>query len=160
MGDMMIRPAVLSDMPLLGHIMVRSFRTAFSSFISRQTLDACAIEENCAAMLEGLFQEGKMRFLTDGKSGMLVWQLHDSGEAEIVAIHTLPESWGTGLGHALLTRALTDIGQRPVFLWAFAENHRARRFYEKHGLRFDGTIRPSEFDGAKEVRYALPPQKK
>ena len=73
--------------------------------------------------------------------------------AEIVAIHSLPQSWGTGLGHAMLTEALKQIGEGTVFLWAFRENKRARRFYEKHGFRWDGTERISEFDGAAEVRY-------
>lgn len=151
-----IRPATAADMPQLGKIMAVSFRTAFAPFISQETLEACAVEENCAQLLSSIYESGAMHFLTDGKYGLLVWQLHDSGEAEIAAIHSHPESWGTGLGHALLTEALKQIGDRPIFLWAFAENHRARRFYEKHGLRFDGTIRTSEFDGAQEVRYIRP----
>ena len=53
----------------------------------------------------------------------------------------------------MLTKALKQIGNRPVHLWAFKENTRARRFYEKHGFHWDGTERVSEFDGALEVRY-------
>ena len=83
---------------------------------------------------------------------MLAWQQTQEG-AEIIAIHSLPESWGTGLGHAMLSEALVQIGSQPVFLWAFKENKRARRFYEKHGFCRDGTQRTSEFDGALEVRY-------
>lgn len=87
---------------------------------------------------------------------MLIWQ--DQGEAaEIIAIHSLPESWGTGLGRELLTAALNQIGDRPVHLWAFAENARARRFYEKQGFSWDGSQRVSEFDGAVEVRYTNTP---
>ena len=149
---MTVRNAVLEDMDRLGHIMSVSFRTAFSGFISRQTLDACAREESCTALLEGIFRDGKMHFLTGEDSGMLVWQQTPEG-AEIVAIHSLPESWGTGLGHAMLAEALEQIGDQPVFLWAFKENTRARRFYEKHGFRWDGSERVSEFDGAREVRY-------
>ena len=52
-----------------------------------------------------------------------------------------------------LAEALRQIGDGTVFLWAFRENRRARRFYEKHGFRWDGTERISEFDGATEVRY-------
>ena len=115
-------------------------------------MDACAQEDNCAAMLEGICREGNMHFLVGENSGMLVWQkVQDS--AEIVAIHSLPESWGTGLGHAMLEEALNQIGDQPVFLWAFKENKRARRFYEKHGFHCDGSERVSEFDGALEVRY-------
>lgn len=149
---MLVRNAEFADMKQLGHIMSVSFKTAFRDFVSQQTLDACAQEDNCIALLEGIYREGKMYFLIGENSGMLCWQETETG-VEIVAIHSLPESWGTGLGQAMLTEALKQIGERPVFLWAFKENNRARRFYEKHGFRWDGTERVSEFDGALEVRY-------
>ena len=149
---MTVRNAELEDMKQLGHIMAVSFRTAFADFVSQQTMDACAQEDNCAAMLEGIYREGKMHFLIGDNSGMLVWQKVQDF-AEIVAIHSLSESWGTGLGHAMLEEALNQIGDQPVFLWAFKENRRARRFYEKHGFHWDGSERVIKFDGALEVRY-------
>ena len=149
---MMVRNANFDDMKRLGHIMAVSFHTAFADFVTQQTLDACAREENCIALLEGIYREGKVRFLVGENSGMLAWQNADNG-AEIIAIHSLPESWGSGLGQAMLEEAMKQIGQKPVFLWAFKENKRARRFYEKHGFCWDGTERVSEFDGALEVRY-------
>ena len=149
---MQIRNAVLEDMVQAGHIMSVSFRTAFADFVSQQTMDACAREDNCIALLEGIFREGKVHFLMGENSGMLAWQQTVDG-AEIIAIHTLPESRGTGLGHAILTAALSQIGNQPVFLWAFKENTRARRFYEKHGFHWDGSERVSEFDDVLEVRY-------
>ena len=149
---MTVRNAEYKDMKQLGHIMAVSFRSAFSDFVTRQTLDACAQEDNCTALLEGLFREGAIHFLIGENSGMLAWQ-HTGNGAEILAIHSLPESWGTGLGHAMLTEALNQIGDLPVFLWAFQENTRARCFYEKHGFQWDGSERISEFDGAPEVRY-------
>ena len=149
---MVIRNAEFEDMKRLGHIMSVSFRTAFSEFVTPQTLDACAQEDNCIALLEGMFQEGKVHFLMGDNSGMLAWQNGENG-AEILAIHSLPESWGSGLGQAMLTGALEQIGDQPVFLWVFEENKRARRFYEKNGFCWDGSERISEFDGAMEVRY-------
>ena len=149
---MNVRNAKFTDMKRLGHIMSVSFHTAFADFVTPQTMDACAREDNCIAMIEGIFQQGKVHFLIGEDSGMLAWQQTQEG-AEIIAIHSLPESWGTGLGHAMLTEALGQIGDRAVFLWAFKENQRARRFYEKHGFRWDGTQRTSDFDGACEVRY-------
>ena len=149
---MFVRSAEFADMKRLGHIMSVSFRTAFKDFVTEQTMEACAREDNCIALLEGIFREGKVHFLVGGDSGMLAWQ--DAGDgAEIVAIHTLPESWGTGLGTAMLTEAQRQIGNKDMFLWAFKENKRARRFYEKHGFHWDGVERISEFDGAIEVRY-------
>ena len=149
---MTVRNATFEDMALAADIMVTSFRSAFGDFVSKETMDACTNPENCRAMLENIFREGKMHFLMGGDQGFLCWQ--ETGEtAEIVAIHSLPESWGTGLGHAMLTEALQQIGHRSIYLWAFKENTRARRFYEKHGFHWDGTERLSEFDGAQEVRY-------
>lgn len=150
---MIVRNAEFEDMKRLGHIMALSFRTAFSGFVTEQTMDACAQEDNCIALLEGIFREGKVHFLIGEDKGMLAWQQTEDA-AEIIAIHTLPESWGTGLGYAMLTEALNQIGNQPIFLWAFKENTRARRFYEKHGFHWDGSERVSEFDGALEVRYA------
>ena len=129
-----------------------SFHTAFRDFVTKQTLDTCAQEDRCIALLEDIYREGKMHFLIGEDSGVLGWQEVEDG-AEIVAIHSLPESWGTGLGHAMLTYALKEIGEKPVFLWVFKDNKRARRFYEKHGFRWDGSERVSRFDGALEVRY-------
>ena len=139
--------------PELGRIMAESFRTAFAGFISRETLDRCAVAENCAALLVNL-PEG-MTTLTgwvDGKlMGLLVYTVRSDGGTEIEALHTLRESWGTGLGAELLEFALA--GSRAAGLWAFEKNARARRFYEKHGFSFTGQTRVSEFDGAVEVRY-------
>ena len=149
---MTVRNATFEDMALAADIMVTSFRTAFAAFVSSETMDACTNPANCRAMLEHIYQEGKMHFLMGGVQGFLCWQETEEG-AEIVAIHSLPESWGTGLGHAMLTEALKQIGDRPVYLWAFKENTRARRFYEKNGFHWDGSERVSEFDGALEVRY-------
>ena len=149
---MIIKNVKFEDMKLAGHIMSVSFRTAFAAYVSQQTMDACAQEDNCIALLEGIFQEGRVHFLMGENSGMLAWQQTEEG-AEIIAIHTLPKSRGTGLGHAMLTEALNQIGNQPAFLWAFKENTRARRFYEKHGFHWDRCERVSEFDDALEVRY-------
>ena len=149
---MTVRNATFEDVALAADIMVTSFRTAFAEFVSPKTMDACTNPESCLCLLEHVYQEEKMHFLMGGDQGFLCWQETEDG-AEIVAIHSLPESWGNGLGRAMLTEALKQIGDRPVYLWAFKENTRARRFYEKNGIHWDGSERVSEFDGALEVRY-------
>ena len=151
-----VTDASFADMALAANIMVTSFRTAFAAFVSPETMAACTDPDNCRTMLESIFRSGTMRFLMGRDRGFLCWQDTPEG-AEIAAIHSLPESWGTGLGHAMLTEALRQIGDRPVYLWAFKENTRARRFYEKHGFRFSGDERVSEFDGAIEVLYIKAP---
>ena len=147
-----VRMAEKEDFDALGRVMAVSFRTAFAPFISQETLNACAREESCAQLLRGLWEAGQLHILVgklDGRvCGLLAWE-----GSELQAIHSLPESWGSGLGAAMLSEALSKM-PRPVTLWAFKENKRARRFYEKHGFVFTGEERTSEFDGAAEVRYA------
>ena len=144
--------------PELGRIMAESFRSAFADFISRETLDRCAVAENCAALVRGIQADGGMVVQTgwlDGKlMGLMIYSEHRGGWMEIEALHTLPESWGTGLGAAMLEFALEETNAWVgVGLWAFEENRRARRFYEKHGFVPTGESRISEFDGAVELRY-------
>ena len=151
-----VRYAAPELYPELGRIMAQSFRSAFSGFITAQTLESCAVAENCAGLLASL--PGQMQTLAgwvDGALvGLLVFSRQPDGYAEIEAIHSLPGSWGTGLGSALLEFALAQTDAcRGVGLWAFEKNARARRFYEKHGFAFTGETRVSEFDGAVEVRY-------
>lgn len=155
-NEIMVRYTAPELYPELGRIMAQSFRRAFSGFITKETLDRCAVAENCAALLASLPRE--MTTVTgwvDGKlMGLLVFSQHQNGWTEIEAIHTLPESWGRGLGEAMLEFALDETNADEwAGLWAFEENKRARRFYEKHGFRFTGQTRISEFDGAIEVRY-------
>ena len=139
--------------PELGRIMAESFRSAFREFISQETLDRCAVAENCAGLLANLPSEmATVAGWLDGKlMGLLVFSRHPEGRTEIEALHSLPESWGTGLGAAMLAFALE--GANNAGLWAFEKNTRARRFYEKHGFRFTGETRVSEFDGAIVVRH-------
>ena len=86
--------------PELGRIMAESFRSAFSDFISQETLDRCAVAENCAGLLANLPPEmTTVAGWVDGKlMGLLVFSRHPEGRREIEAIHSLPESWGRGLG--------------------------------------------------------------
>jgi GNAT superfamily N-acetyltransferase len=142
--------------PELGRIMAESFRSAFADFISGKTLDENAVPENCAGLIGSILTEmGVLTGWVDGKlMGLLVFAEHPDGRTEVEAIHSLRESWGTGLGAAMLEFALEACdGCRGAGLWAFEKNARARRFYEKHGFAFTGETRISEFDGAVEVRY-------
>ena len=150
--EIFVRYASPELYPELGRIMAVSFRSAFGGFISQETLDRCAVAENCAGLLASLPKEmTTVAGRVDGKlMGLLVYSEGPDGPAEIEAIHSLPESWGSGLGAAMLDFALKG---RSAGLWAFEKNARARRFYEKHGFAFTGERRISEFDGAVEVRY-------
>jgi ribosomal protein S18 acetylase RimI-like enzyme len=60
---------------------------------------------------------------------------------ELYAVYVDPGRWGAGAGRDLLGRARTDLsaaGFREMRLWVLEGNGRARRFYERAGLRPDG----------------------
>jgi ribosomal protein S18 acetylase RimI-like enzyme len=65
----------------------------------------------------------------------------DPAYGEIWAIYVAPDAWGGGIGSALLDRACAELAGRGLpeaRLWVLADNVRARRFYEHHGLFPDG----------------------
>ncbi len=79
---------------------------------------------------------------------------------ELRAIYVLPERWATGVGHALHEQAVGWLREQryPVAaLWVLEGNAKARRFYERHGWRVEGTVAPIMLAGESvtEIRYRL-----
>lgn len=62
----------------------------------------------------------------------------DPAVGEVLSIYVDSSVYGTGVGAQLMDAALGLLPQREVRLWVLEKNHRARRFYEKYGLRPDG----------------------
>lgn len=61
---------------------------------------------------------------------------------EVSKIYVLPERHGAGVAAALMSAALReaeDLGAKVVWLGVNQENHRAQRFYAKHGFAVTGT---------------------
>lgn len=61
---------------------------------------------------------------------------------ELSKMYVLPDSHGAGASSALMTEALAlarDTGYRCVWLGVNQQNHRAQRFYAKHGFAVTGT---------------------
>lgn len=81
------------------------------------------------------------------------------GTGEVPAIYLLPEVEGEGIGRKLFAEAVAAL-RRAGFtrgsLWVLERNVRARRFYEKAGWRWDGTVSQHDFECANRpvVRYA------
>jgi ribosomal protein S18 acetylase RimI-like enzyme len=70
---------------------------------------------------------------------------------EVWAIYLIENYCGKGYGKQLLDFEINELkcsGCKEIFLWVFEDNNRARRFYEKHGFRFDGITR--------EMTYSKP----
>lgn len=156
-----VRKAVREDMQYLAIVQTRSWKAAFVNIISANAMKEYADEARCQAMLEAIFDSARGHFyiaLSDNvPCGEMFWCDGEmDASAEIIALHSLEETWGTGVGKMLMTRAMEDIqnkGKEQVYLWVFKENHRARKFYEKCGFMADGSEQESGFDGAVELKY-------
>jgi len=84
------------------------------------------------------------------------------GTGEIRGLNVHPGAWRSGVGRALVQRALellVEEGYDEATLWSFDENERANAFYERLGFERDGAGQRREFSaGALEVRYRRPLQ--
>jgi ribosomal protein S18 acetylase RimI-like enzyme len=69
---------------------------------------------------------------------------HHDGDVELRRIYALTITRGTGLGHALLVRAIADAranGAERMLLGVLGTNKVARAFYEREGFALAGTRR-------------------
>lgn len=77
------------------------------------------------------------------------------GTGEIAALYVDPPRWGTGIGSALITKALAELGEagcKVVTLWVLAENESALRFYGRFGFTPDGFGGPDPQTGRPKAR--------
>lgn len=78
---------------------------------------------------------------------------------EVYMLYLAPELVGNGLGQELLEQAFEELSRvrcHWVVVWVLAKNERARRFYERAGMRLDGARRWDPFGdrAVPVVRYA------
>jgi GNAT superfamily N-acetyltransferase len=164
-----IRRAEISDAPAMGDLHVRSWQAAYRGIVPDKVLDAMSVESRIAswrAILTGhsLREAAWVAFDDCGAAGGIVsaGPSGDDGAAEageVYVLYLLPATWGTGLAEALFSSAMAWLRlQRfeQATLWVFAENARARRFYEREGWSWDGATTTANLGGRvlAELRYA------
>lgn len=141
---------------VLANIMIAAWRNGFREILEESIIEKYTQFPSVKAMFFRLLTSGVgcmyLSALEETSAGLLYW-LEEQGDARIEALLTIPEVWGKGVSAALMGRALADIkaaGYSVVHVWPFAENHRARRFYEKQGFHPSGQTRMGD---AAEVEY-------
>lgn len=144
----------LSSAEALARILIAAWQSGFRGILSESTIQKYTQFESCVTMFCQVLSSnaGTMYLaLFNGQpAGFLYW-LPEGETARIEALLTIPEFWGKGVASALMERALVDTADfQGVTVWPFAENHRARRFYEKHGFSPSGLCRMGE---TTEVEY-------
>ncbi len=161
-----IRRAVPDDAPALAKAHVDAWRAAYRGIVPDERLAKLSYargEENfLRSMREGPEETHAVEeagavvgFLTLGPCRDA--DLDATTVGEIWGIYLAPEHWRHGIGTRLCRHAeelLAARGHRMIALWVFAENTRARSFYEAMGYAPDGATKQLDFGVPLEVvRY-------
>ena len=159
--EVTLRPAVAEDAADLAAIQAASWNAAFVNILTPEILREYTDCARLEAMYRNVLASPEIRMtleLVDGvPHGLTAWSNSRDGEpqtAELICIHSRPGNWGKGYGAALMRHALLEMenaGYSYAALWVFAENHRARRFYEALGFVATGATQISF--GCEELQY-------
>lgn len=151
--DYPLRRATTGDAGALSLVAGATFLETFAAMLPGADIVAhCAAKSSPATFAEWLADDRSVVVLaehpvTGAPVGYTVLTAPDlplatgRTDIEIKRIYTLGMTHGSGLGQALMTRALTDTAALDctrMLLGVHPENTRARRFYERAGFRVIG----------------------
>jgi GNAT superfamily N-acetyltransferase len=115
-----IRPAVPEDAPRIAVVHVRSWQSAYRGMLPQEFLDAldpALREPRWRVSLEQETPPGGATLVVDNVGELLgfvhVCPTRDEDEVsssvgEVTSIYLMPHVWGQGLGHRLMTAALSS----------------------------------------------------
>lgn len=154
---------------------MRAWQAAYRGLLPDDLLDglsAAAWGERRRRALAAPYGPHVRNHVLEGAGGLIGWastgaardpDLDAARVGELYALYLEPAAVGQGHGRRLLAHAhagLAEQGFVEVVLWVLEGNARARRFYERAGLRLDPRVppRPVTLQGraldVREVRYA------
>jgi GNAT superfamily N-acetyltransferase len=148
-------------------VQIASSQFAYRAFLPADYLDSLS-EANYEAFWRHRFEttaDLKVWLATEGDDviGLCATSRSDEPDAtpdtaEVGFLYVTPEYIGKGIGHRLFEHALHSLrecGYYESTLWVIAENHLARRFYERNGWATDGAEMHQDRGGMSvlQVRY-------
>ena len=162
-----VRPARSEDAAAIGSIHVRAWQVGYRGIAPDSYLDALSIGERVTMWEEQLAKLAVDRVVLVAEDGTTIVGFGGGGPAlrppeegvfELYVLNVDPEEWGMGAGGALLeafTAWCRKRAARELVLWVAKDNARARGFYERRGLSWDGTIERHDVLGIEfvECRY-------
>lgn len=170
-----VRLARVDDADQIARVHVTAWRVAYSELIPEEYLASLDVGERSEVWRSALAGEQRVAGLPDAANlvaelgGLVVGfatvgrfrdDPHDEALGELWAMYVDPDSWGAGVGDALMAATfeeLARLGAASSYLWVLEGNDRAIRFYERHGWRPDGirkTFVVAEVE-VPEVRFSL-----
>jgi ribosomal protein S18 acetylase RimI-like enzyme len=150
----LFRIARVADAEAIAQLHDRSIRSAYRKIIPVSVLDTMRLAERAARWREWILDR-EIDVLLREKADEVVGFVSlcpsrdpDADPRRVCEIPTLyvdPAHWRARYGSDLLHAALglaRERGFREVTLWVLEENRLARRFYEAHEFRWDGSTKP------------------
>lgn len=163
-----VRDMTEHDVRGVSTIRITGWRSAYAEILPQSYLEGLSIEADAEWRKNSFRSDPRVQnVVAEDRNGLVGWGVFgpsrddDRAEAsgELYALYVAPDRIGTGVGRALmedlLSRARTA-AFTSLTLWVVADNHRARRFYERAGFHFDGSCSDWAVGGTTvaEMRYA------
>jgi len=152
-GTVTIRLAMPADADPLGAVEGRSWRATYPGIVPDAVLnewiegapsgwrDAFAAQPPDTAWRAWVAErDGAILGYATTMPARSNWLPPPDGAGELTNLYLEPSAIGTGVGRLLYEHAVADLRHRgfnPLVIWAFRDNHRAVRFYERMGLAID-----------------------
>jgi GNAT superfamily N-acetyltransferase len=156
---MTIRRAEPGDADAVAQLHARSWHTAYRGILSDEFLDGPLLADRLA-LWRGRFAElnrPDQIVLVHAEAGKIqgfacaFLDADPDWETLLDNLHVVPEYKGKGLGRRLMAAVanqILELNRTRLHLWAFEQNHAARRFYERLG----GVITTSQTKSAPDDR--------
>ncbi len=142
--DLTIRPARPQDADEIGAVHVATWRSAYPTLLSHQTLAAMSKSYQAAYYEAMIRRHGGVFVAVAGPDEQVVGfasvgrhRASTPGEGEIYTLYVLDDWREAGIGRRLMhagARRLAERGCRSAFLWVLSDNP-SRWFYERLGGR-------------------------
>ena len=169
-GELAVREARPGDARAIAEVSVASRRWSYRELLTEAELEVMSVEETTADFAHGLAElRPGSAVLVAELAGRIVGYAYvlpspeddvPAGTSELGSLYVTEDVAGTGVAPVLMDAATEQAraaGQGYLSSWVRRENGRARRFYEKHGMRPDGAERSGPHDvlpiEIHEIRY-------
>jgi ribosomal protein S18 acetylase RimI-like enzyme len=137
----------------MGALVVRAWQRAYRGLMPDDYLDGLTVDDRADQWTRILTREldsPMAVFVAEDDDGRVVgfvavggeMDVADTTRGEVYALNVDPDSWGHGVGRALLAAGcghLRAVGFATAVLWVHPDNTRACRFYHASGWLADGT---------------------
>jgi GntR family transcriptional regulator, nutrient-sensing system regulator len=157
----LLRGASPGDAAALAAVFVAAWRDAYPGVVDDAILAALDVRDVTDWLGNLVVSSNQVTVLAEDPPGSVAGFVRfgaDPGDARlghVYALYTHPRAARRGIGRRLLDHALAELapdGRRPVSLWVFEQNERARRLYAAAGFVPDGARRVEPQYGAQEIR--------